>query len=238
MSATYRIEPTRSSITSAFRPDRMAGIAGLAFAILVALVNVIVGAMSPPAFDAPASDITAFVAENKTALTAALGAVPAGVVTLYLFLAGSFPRFAGASEEASFWARFGAVGLILVEVMFVGRTLFELALIANVDRLAGESALVETLWQLQAAAMIATGLAIGIALVGLSRAARLSRVIPGWQEKMGFGAALAFFIAAVAALPSLEGSPIGLLGLPAFVTWLVWLAMTSIRLLRQDDATA
>ncbi len=52
---------------------------------------------------------------------------------------------------------------------------------------------------------------------------------------MGLGAALAFFIVAMAAVASLEGSPIGLLGFPAFVAWLIWLALTSIRLLRASD---
>ena len=164
--------------------------------------------------------------------------VPFGVVALYLFLAGAFPRLSSGSPEAAFWARFGTVGLVLVEVMFLARTLFELVLIANVERLAAEPVLVELLWQLQTAAMFATGLAIGVALTGLSRAARLSGVIPAWQQAMGFGAALLFLVGAIVAVPALEGSPLGLLGLPAFLTWLAWLAMTSIRLLRSADVSA
>jgi hypothetical protein len=107
-----------------------------------------------------------------------------------------------------------------------------------VDRLANDHLLVETLWQLQGAAMAANGLALAVTLLGLSRAARLSGLIPAWQEVMGLAAAVAFVVASVGVVPSLSGSPIGFLALPAFITWLVWLGLTSGRLLRNDPASA
>ena len=238
MSAAYPTVSRVQTATSSVSIERIAGIAGLTFALLVGAVNVVVGALSPPAPDAGASEIVSFFAENGTVLKAVMSVVPFAVIALYLFLAGSFPRLSAPSREAAFWARVGAVGLVLVEVMFLARTTFELVLISKAEDLAGEPALVETLWQLQSAAMIFTGLAIALALLGLSRAGRLSGLLPGWQEAMGLLAALGFFIVAMAAATSLEGSPIGILGLPAFLTWLVWLALTSIRLLRQSDATA
>ncbi|MBA3379683.1 MAG: hypothetical protein H0T93_12440, partial [Chloroflexia bacterium] len=103
------------------------------------------------------------------------------------------------SSEAAFWTRVGAVGLVLVEIMFLTRFLFELVLITNI----------ETLWWLQGAAMIFNGLALALALVGLARAARLSGLIPAWQELLSHGAARAFFIVAISSVASLEGSPIG-----------------------------
>jgi len=115
------------------------------------------------------------------------------------------------SSEAAFWTRVGGVGLVLVEVMFLTRFLFELILITNI----------ETLWWLQGAAMIFNGLALALALLGLSRTARLGGLIPAWQKLLGLGAARAFFIVAVSSVASLEGSPIGLLGLAAFVSWLL-----------------
>ena len=163
--------------------------------------------------------------------------VPIPVIALFLFLAGSFQRLSATSREAAFWARVGAVGLILVEVMFLARTTFELVLLTKAEALAGEPALVETLWQLQSAGLIFTGLALALALLGLSRAGRLSGLLPAWQESMGLLAALGFFIAAIAATASLEGSPIGIIGLPAFLTWLVWLALTSLRLIRSGGET-
>ncbi len=125
------------------------------------------------------------------------------------------------SSEAAFWTRVGGVGLVLVEVVFLTRFLFELVLITNIETLAGEPALIETLWWLQGAAMIFNGLALALALLGLSRTGRLSGLIPAWQKLLSLGAALAFFIVTVSSVASLEGSPIGLLGLAAFVSWLL-----------------
>jgi hypothetical protein len=216
--------------------ERIAGFAGLFFALLVGLINVLIGTTSPPAFDANASEIVAFVTENKTVLTVAASLVPFGVFALYIFLSASFPKLSSASAESAFWARLGAVGLILVEVIFLSRMLFELVLIANIDALAAQPVLVETFWQLQNAAMTLNGLAIGVALLGLSRAARLSGLIPAWQQWLGLGSALGFLVAAVGAIPALQGSLIGLIGLPAFLAWLVWLGLASVRLLRADRA--
>lgn len=219
----------------AVRIDRIAGVAGLVFALLVGLVNVAIGALAPPQVDASAPEIEAFVGGNTTMLSVSVGVVPIAVVSLYLFLAGAFPRLSAGSSEAAFWARVGAVGLVIVEVMFLTRLFFEVVLIANVERFAAEPALIEVLWQLQGAGMTFTGIGLALGLLGLSRAARLSGVIPVWQERLGLGAALLFVAAAMAIVPTLEGSPIGILGLPAFVAWLVWLALTSLRLLRSDD---
>jgi UPF0716 family protein affecting phage T7 exclusion len=75
-------------------------------------------------------------------------------------------------------------------------------------------------------------------LTGLARAGRLSNVIAAWQERMAYVAAALFVASAMAVVPGLEGSPIALTGLIAFVTWLIWLAMTSIRLMRSSEQPA
>lgn len=236
MSATYVPDSTRTVTTSPFRLTRVAGFAGLFFALLVAFVNVLIGSMAPPAFDANASEITSFVTENKSMLKVALGVVPFGVISLFIFFAGSYPTLSATSRESAFWTRVGMVGLVLIEVLFLARTIFELVLLANIDTLAAEPTLVEMLWQLQSATLIINGLGVGLALLGLSRAARLSGLIPAWQEILGLGAAFGFLVAGIGAVAALEGSMIGMVGLVAFVGWLVWLALTSVRLLRTDRA--
>lgn len=238
MSATYLPESASTVAAPAFRLHRVAGFAGLFFALFVGAINVLVGTMSPPAFDANAAEISEFMIGNLRMLKVVAGLVPFGVIALFIFMAGSFPILSKTSREAAFWTRLGATGLILIEVVFLARMLFELVLIANVDRLGQEPTLIEIFWQLQNAAMTLNGLAIGVALLGLSRAARVSRLIPAWQEALGLGAALGFLVAALGAIPALQGSLIGMLGLPAFLAWLVWLALTSLRLLRTDPANA
>jgi hypothetical protein len=86
--------------------------------------------------------------------------------------------------------------------------------------------------------MTFTGLALTLTLLGLSRAGRLSGLIPAWQETMGYLAALGSFVGVIAATASLEGGAIGIIGLPDFLTWLVWLTQTSVRLLREGGDAA
>ena len=235
MSAGYVVSTSPSVASSRWSLDRIAGMAGLGFAIIVALINIFIGSLQPPATDAGANEIMAFVQDNKQALSVAFAGVPAGVFLLFAFGASAYSRLASGSREAEFWARFGLVGIVMVEVMFITRTIFEVVLVANIDRLASESTMVEMLWQLQGATMTANGLALAVALTGLARSGRLSNVIPAWLERMAYGAAALFVAGSMAVIPGLEGSPIGLTGLVAFVTWLVWLGITSVRLLRSSE---
>ena len=216
------------------RLDRIAGFGGLAFAVIVAAQNVIVGSMSPPRGDASASDITAFIADNDARLAGVFGMVPFAVVALALFVGGVVPRLSRTSGEAALWTRVGVFGLGLVAALFVSGLLPEIALVANASDLTGQEGTVKLLWQLREASLMAAGLALGVTLVGLSRAARLGGLIPRWQEAMGFGAAAAFFIASVAIVPAVEGAAIGILGFAGFATWLIWIGLTGIRLIRAD----
>jgi hypothetical protein len=235
---TALVAPSRPAVATVTRSlTRIAGLSGLAFVALVAAENLIVGAASPPAADAPAAEIADFIAANKTALSVAVGMVPFAVVALYAFLASAFGWLSQGPREAGAWTRLGMSGLVVVGPLFLTGTLFELVLLAESDDLAGHGALTEILWQLRNASLIATGIALAVAMLGLSRAARLRGLIPAWHEGLGFVAAGAFLIAAAAAGPVVDGSPLGLLGFAAFVAWLVWLALTSIRLLRVKEAT-
>jgi hypothetical protein len=234
MSVAFPVDSSRSVSVRAFRPDRIAGLAGLAFAAIVGGVNVAIGSVSPPATDAGASEILAFLTDNKTLLAGVAAAIPFAVISLFIFISSVFSRLSDASPEAALWTRVGAVGIVMVEVMFLIRMIFEFVLIANADALANETVLVETLWQLAGASTVVNGLALAVALLGLSRAASIAKLIPRWQELFGFGAAAFFILGAVAVIPSLEGSQIGIVGLIGFAGWVVWLATTSVRLLRSE----
>ncbi len=217
------------------RLDRLAGFGGLAFAVIVAAENLFIGSMSPPRGDASASEITTFIADNDARLAGAIGMVPFAVVALALFAGGIVPRLSRASSEAALWTRVGIFGLGIVAALFVSGLLPEIVLIANASNLAGQEGTVKLLWQLSEASLIATGLALGITLVGLSRAARLGGLIPRWHEALGFGAAAAFFVASVAIVPAVEGAGIGVLGFAAFAAWLIWVGLTGIRLIRTES---
>jgi hypothetical protein len=240
LAATLPIAP---AVPAAARPrvrslTRVAGFAGLAFVALVAAENLIVGATAPPANDASAAEIADYVAAHKTAISVAVGMVPFAAVALYVFIASATARLRRASEQAAAWTRLGMSGLLAVGPLFLTGLVFQYVLLARSADLAADAALTETLWQLHGAAFIPTGIALAVGMIGLSRAARLNGLIPTWHQGLGFIAAGAFLIASAAAVPAVEGSPVGLLGFAAFVGWLVWLALTSVRLLRAPEASA
>jgi hypothetical protein len=239
VAATARNVPSLPAVATADRSrTRIAGLGGLAFVAIVAVQNLIVGATSPPAGDASAAEIADFIAANKTALSVAVGMVPLAVVALFAFIAGATDRLRHGSDEAAAWTRLGMSGLLILGPLFLGGILFEYVLLAESADLAARGPLTETLWQLRGASLILVGVALALALLGLSRAARLGGLIPAWHEGLGIVAAGAFLVAAVAAVPTVEGSPVGLLGFAAFVAWLVWLALTSVRLLRSPAPPA
>lgn len=238
MSVSVAVSASSGVVARNWSLERIAGFAGLTFAIVVGLINLFVGALGLPQANATGEEVTTFIASNTGALTLAIGLVPVGVIALFAFLASVFPVLSRTSGAAAFWTRLGAAGIILVEVMFLVRTLFETALVANVDALSTEPALVQMIWKLQGAGLVFAGLALALTLTGLSRAARLAGLIPAWQQAMGFAAAAGFVLQAVASVAAVDGSPIALAGLLSFVTWLTWLAMTSVRLLKQDRAKA
>lgn len=217
---------------------RIAGFAGLAFVAIVASRNVIFGAASPPANDASATGIADFIAANKTSLMVQVGVVPLAVVALYAFIACATERFRRGSADAAAWTRLGMCGLIIVEPLFMIGMLFEYVLVARSTDLAARGAVTETLWQLRSGTLILVGVALAVGLIGLSRAGRISGLIPAWQERLGYVAAGTFLVSAGFAVATIEGSPVGLIGLVAFVGWLVWLTLTSIRLLRTADTSA
>lgn len=227
-------QPLAPPATRSLPLTRVAGFAGLAFALLVGLLNVFIGTLSPPMLDASGAEVVEFVAANKTGLAVAFGIVPAGIFLLFLFIASVFPYLSASNPTAAFWVRLGAVGIVLVEAMFLTRSISEVVLLSNIDQLANDHLLARVLWQLQAAAMTFNGLALAVVLVGLGRATRLAGLIPAWQEVMAFIGAIAFTLGAVGVIPALDGSFLGILGLPAFIIWIAWLAITSIRLLRLD----
>jgi hypothetical protein len=229
--------PERAIVAPDRRLNRIAGIAGLTFAAIVAVQNIALGAMSLPENDAAATKIASYFSDNDAELAVLTGMVPFAVVALFLFIGSIYPRLSLGTREAGLWARVAALGLVLVEAFFLVGIMLRVVLIANAENLAERPDLTEVLWQLHGASLVVTGLAIGLALLGLSRATYLNGLIPAWQHALGLGAVCGFFIASVAVVPAVEGSPIGLVGLAAFVVWLVWLALTSVRLLRAGNAS-
>jgi hypothetical protein len=210
---------------------RVAGLAGLAFALSVVAQNVWSGGANLlPDADATSDEILEVFAEHEGAYGILVGWVAVNLVILAIFLAGAHQRL---RRNEPVWANVGLVGGITLMVFFTMVNLPIVALAAGTESLAGSPELVETLWTAHGAAFAFAGLALGIALFGYSLAAVVAGVVPRWFRVVGPAGAAVIVVASVPVQAGAEGSPATMIGLLGFLTWLLFVAMCGTRMWRE-----
>ena len=221
---------TRVEGRTAVNRSRTAGMAGLTFGLLLILQNVIRSA-GAPANDAPAADVLRYVTANHTALEFLLALFVPGFVALFWFVSGLMATVRSAGADGP-WATFGFVGVVIIGALFALSNGVEAAIVALAPRLDGQTGVVDALWALHGAFFALNEMAIGAALLGLSRASIGAGVTPRSLNWLVVGGALLLFAGAVPVVAVTAGSPLFYLPLPGFVIWIIWLVVTSVNLLR------
>ena len=150
--------------------------------------------------------------------------------TLFLFAAGLWAR--ARQEESRWWAGVGVLGAATIAALFAIVNITEIVLTAKAARLASSPAVVQALWTLRAAAFGLDLAAVGVALIGLSRAAAAMRLIPSWLALTAWPGAACLLIAAVFTVALADGGPWLAVGLAGFIVWVVFVITASVSLLR------
>jgi hypothetical protein len=221
---------SRTQARQAATLDRLAGTGGLAFAAILIMQNII--RASAPGFDAAPAQVTAYFLTHRAAAVVPLGLFPIGLLTLFPFIAGVWAR--ARQEESRWWAGVGALGAATIAALFAIVNITEIVLAAKAARLASSPAVVQALWTLHAAAFGLDLAAIAVALIGLSRAAASIPLIPAWLAVAALPGAACLLTAAVFTVALANGGAWVLaLGLAGFITWLVFVVVTSVALLRR-----
>jgi hypothetical protein len=101
--------------------------------------------------------------------------------------------------------------------------------------LASSPGVVEALWAIHGAAFGLDLAAIAVALIGLSRAAASTALIPAWISAAALPGAGCLLVAAVFTVAITNGGPWLALGLVGFVVWIVFMVAASISLLRKPQ---
>ena len=114
---------------------------------------------------------------------------------------------------------------MLVNVLQIG-----LALAA--DGLEGPTSVFGLVWQVHAAAFALTLPLLGTACIGSALAAHASGLTPAWQRVLGLLGGSLLLAAGLGNFWVAGGSPLIFAGLLGFATWLVWLFVTGVRLIR------
>ena len=205
------------------------GVGGLVFVASVVAQNLI-RAASMPANDARAGRIIDFYTRHRgsTFVLAALFAV--GAAGLAAFAGSLVARLSAAHVRGAALA--GVIGVAGVFAVYSTMLAIDLALSGYVHRGSPGPDVVSAMWILHNAVFGILLVAIGVALAGLSAAAAADGVVGGLWKQVGLLGALLLGIAGAATPAIIDGSPVMVLGLIGFLTWLAFVVTTAISMLR------
>lgn len=224
----HRAEATGPTSTIAVDRSRLAGIGALVFAAEVIAATVIT--FDSPMVDADTAEVMAYFqdAGGRIHISAALFAV--GGPAIFVFLAGIWARY--RDTPAAGLARLGTLGFLGVAATFATTLVMELAGTVLVDRVADPEAAIATVWAIEGAAFGLVMVFLAVALFGLSGAAASDGAAPRWMRPVGMVGAGLMWLAGALVGPSLTIPAIGGLGLLGFLTWLLFLVVTGVRMAR------
>jgi hypothetical protein len=222
--ATQQPTRTRKRTTNA---QVGAGVGGMVFVATLVVQNVL--RSKAPGFGAAPAPVAAYFAHNRAAVLIPLGLFPLGMVALTAFVAGVWTV---TDPDHKQWAHLGALGATAIMALFAVVNISEIALAAKASALAASPAVVQALWAIHAGAFGLDLAAIAVTLIGLSRAARSSRLIGPWAAAAALPGAACFLIAATFTVALANGGPWIAVGLIGFIAWLIFVIDASINLLR------
>ncbi|WP_345124550.1 DUF4386 family protein [Dactylosporangium darangshiense] len=217
------------------REDRgstaMLGGAALCFFVLVLFQNVLRGILGPTA-KASTSDISVLLHEHAWSVHLMVATYLVGFPALLWFSTNIGPWCERRNPAAAAWARLGAASAIVVAVLFGIINVVQLTMVAARDQLSADPTLAGLLWTFHNGVFTVNMAGVGLALLGLGRAAVLARLVPRWLSPVMTLGAVLLLVAAVPAVAVTTGSPWIGLGYAGFVVWLLFLAMAGVALLR------
>ena len=100
------------------------------------------------------------------------------------------------------------------------------------DGLAEPTPPFELIWQFHAAALALTLPAMGATFIGAALATHASGLTRPWQRLLGVAGGSLLILAGAGSLAIADGSPLLFVGLLGLAAWLVWLIVTGLRLIR------
>jgi hypothetical protein len=226
--ATATAERTRTGAPAVLSAGRYAGIGGLVFVAALVVQNILLS--KGPGFDAAPAAVSAYFLHHRAAVLVPLGMFPFEMLALFAFVAGVWAS--ASRSENRWWATMGTLGAAAIASLFALVNVLDTVLTAKAETLAHSPGVVEALWAVHGAAFGINMAAIAVALIGLSRAATVSALMPRWLGAAVLPGAACLLIASVFTVALINGGPWLGLALVGFVLWLVFVVATSLSLLR------
>lgn len=226
--ATTTVEEVRTRTSAVVSAGRQAGIGGLVFVAALVVQNAL--RARAPGFGAAPGTVTAYFLHHRAAALIPLGMFPIEMLALFVFAAGVWTSVS-RSEHRS-WATMGMLGVTAIATLFAIVNIIEIVLTAKAGGLARFPGVVGALWAVHGAAFGLDLAAIAVALIGLSRAATATGLIPARLGAAVLPGAGCLLVASVFTVALTNGGPWLAIGLVGFFLWLVFMVASSISLLR------
>jgi hypothetical protein len=226
--ATVTGENTRTEAPAVVSSGRYAGIGGLVFVAALVFQNIL--RAKAPGFDAAPGAVSSYFLHHRVAALIPLGMFPIEMLALFAFVAGVWTS--ASRSENRWWATMGVLGAAAIASLFALVNIIEIVLTAKAETLMQSPSVVEVLWAVHAAAFGLDLAAIAVALIGLSRAATASALMPARLGAAVLPGAACLLLASVFTVALTNGGPWLGVGLVGFLFWLVFMVATSISLLR------
>lgn len=166
---------------------RIAGLAGLGFAILIASTNAILVPAGLPHTGAATNDVVQFFTTRQNTVGLASALAPVAWVLATLFGAGAVSvLWRSDREQGTAWSLVGFAGVIMQNITFTGVLAIRLALASTT---AQDSTAIAGLWALHNALFTFNGTFLALAMIGLSISGRRAGLIRRWHSGIGLLAA-------------------------------------------------
>jgi hypothetical protein len=219
------------TITSASAKNSFAaaGWGGLGFIAMVLAENVLRGAPVPNNSELAA--IVQYYTEKKSMLMISHSLYIITIPCLLIYAGGLFKLL--KNESSDLWARMGWGAAIIMPVSFSLVVITDMALTSMAGSTQPHLAYsIPVLFKLHALAFIVNGAVLGTVMIGFGKAANGGGKISSWLSVLSIIGGLLLILSAVPAHLVLEGSMWGMVGLGGFLCWLIWVAFTSIYMLK------
>ena len=208
---------------------RIVGGVAVAYAASVIVQNAAFGT-GAPLYSDPLGVVLAYYAENRVAVAVGLEAVNLPLLLLFVTaLHGLVQRRGGTGAD---WSRLAVAAGAACSTLFALTIATHIAVVLAADGLAEPTPAFELMWQLHAAVLALAFPALGATFIGAALATHASGLTRPWQRLLGVAGGSLLILAGAGNLAIADGSPLLFVGVLGLVAWLVWLVVTGLRLIR------
>ena len=168
----------------------------------------------------------------QRAVAAAAGLEALNMLLLLLFvtgLHGLVQRRGGAGAD---WSRLAVAAGATLSALFALVIATHIAVVLAAEGLAEPTPVFELIWRLHAAIFALALPALGATFIGAALATHASGLTRPWQRLLGVAGGSLPILAGAGNLAIADGSPLLFVGVLGLAAWLVWLVVTGLRLIR------